>query len=287
MDWNLCPLATRIVSSPEKGNAPHCAALFSESERRNVETQLHHAQRLQSLGAYAGSIAHDFNSLLTGILGNACLASDYVSEGTPMHQCLTEIEHLSLRAAELVNQILVFASNKPSEKSEVSLNDLVKDTANLCRTAVGKDINILFDLEETEQTVLADPVQIRQVLLNLVTNAAEALPYRSGTIQVRTGLKIVDPMNEDRDSKLCAGTYVYLEVDDDGCGMEEWVKNRIFEPYFTTKPRGCGFGMATVWNIVESHQGFVHLTSHPGCGTRCTVYFPTVMAPTCPCGQQW
>ena len=249
----------------------------SEQERRRLEAQIQHVQKLESLGVLAGGIAHDFNNLLVGMLGHAGLALADLPPDSPARHRIQQIETCALRAAELTNQMLAYSGKAPFVVQPTDLNAVVQEMADLLQTAVGKRAALQLRLTADLPAVLADGVQLRQVVMNLITNASDAIGERGGTISVATGV-----MHATRAylEEACVGTpaeageYVYIEVADDGCGMDADTRARIFEPFFTTKFTGRGLGLAAVLGIVRGHRGSVHLDTATGRGTTFRVIFP-------------
>jgi two-component system, cell cycle sensor histidine kinase and response regulator CckA len=250
----------------------------AELEKKHMEQQLRETQKLESLGVLAGGIAHDFNNLLTGILGNASLARDRLAPNDELNEPLRQIERASSRAAELCQQMLAYAGKGRFIVEPVDLSSLVDDTAKLLDLSVARRAILDLRLERPLPPVLADATQMRQIVMNLVLNAAEAIPHAQGRIVVTTGR-----MNVDRAflsaarvaAGLSEGEAVFLEVTDNGSGMDRATLDRIFEPFFTTKFTGRGLGLAAVLGIVRSHQGVLHVQSEPGRGTT----FRLVLAP--------
>jgi len=250
---------------------------LAEEERRKVQVKLLHAQKLESLGVLSGGIAHDFNNLLVGILGNAGLALQELPADATARDTLRDIETAALRAAELTRQLLAYAGKGQFVVGPVSLSQLVEEMGNLLATAVAKNARLDFQFPERIPTIEADATQLRQVVMNLITNASEAIGTASGTITVRTGV-----MDADRgylaDTQLGvglpAGRYAFVEVLDDGHGMHPATQARIFDPFFTTKFTGRGLGLAAVLGIVRAHRGAIRVTSAPGRGTTIRILLP-------------
>ncbi|QYM79486.1 response regulator [Horticoccus luteus] len=255
----------------------------AEHERHLLQKNIQETQKLESLGVLAGGIAHDFNNLLTSILGYASLTRLDASLGTQSAQYLAQIERASLRAADLCKQMLAYAGKGRFVVQHVNLNELVEDTTQLLRVSVSKKASLRFALAAEPITIQADPTQMRQLVMNLVINASEAIGDRSGTIVVATGLVHADAdylarAHFARD--LPVGEYCFLEVADDGSGMDRDTAARIFDPFFTTKFAGRGLGLAAVQGIVRGHQGAINVYSEPGRGTTFKVLFPAaVQAP--------
>ena len=246
-------------------------------ERQRFELQVQQTQRLESLGVMAGGIAHDFNNLLTTILGRANLMRFQLDAGSPFREDLLEIEKASSRAAELCRQMLAYAGKGRFVLETLSLSRLVEEMAHLLEVSIPKKIRFRRQLAEGIPLIEADATQLRQVVMNLVINAAEAIAKDEGAIEVSTGVMECDEAFLRRNSPIvppAPGQYVYLEVADTGHGMDAETRVRIFDPFFTTKFVGRGLGLATVLGIVRSHHGSLKLDSEPGKGTTFRVLFP-------------
>jgi PAS domain S-box-containing protein len=254
----------------------------AERERKQMERNLQEAQKLESLGVLAGGIAHDFNNLLTGVLGNASLASTDLGPGSPVQPYLEQIETAALRAADLCKQMLAYSGKGRFFIQRLDLNNLITETAELLQISVSKKASLSLKLAASLPAVLADATQLRQVVMNLVINASEALGDRAGSIYVATGAVQVDSsfLEETHLSPdLPAGEYVFLDVMDDGVGMSQEVQRRIFDPFFTTKFTGRGLGLAAVLGIVRGHKGALKVYSEEGVGTTFKVLLPATNGP--------
>jgi PAS domain S-box-containing protein len=248
-----------------------------EQERRSLEQRMAQTQKLESLGVMAGGIAHDFNNLLTPILGDASLALMDLPEDSPIRTRLQRIQKAAQRAASLTNQMLSYAGTGPLLVEAVDLTSLVEETGRLLESAVSGRAAMRFELTADTPPVDGDPAQLTQVVMNLITNAADALAGREGRVAIRTGTTLLDREAIDRlllGDSLPSGSYVYVEVEDDGPGMSEEVRARIFDPFYTTKFAGRGLGLAAVLGIVRRHRGAIHIETAPGSGTRFRVLFP-------------
>jgi signal transduction histidine kinase/CheY-like chemotaxis protein len=239
--------------------------------------QLLHAQKLESLGVLAGGIAHDFNNLLAVVLARAELCLQQSGAGNLGADHLSIIRDTALEARMLTRQLLSYAGKGQFLLTTLDLNEIVGSIAQLLRASTSKGIRLEVELAAEVIPVRGDPTQIRQIVLNLVTNAAEAIDPRTGTINVRTGLTNVD----DRTlrsaclaTELPSGRYAFLEVADDGCGISEEVRSRLFDPFFTTKFSGRGLGLAAVLGIVKSHSGTILLHTCPSQGSSFRVLLP-------------
>lgn len=249
----------------------------AEEERRKLETKLQHTQKLESLGELAGGIAHKFNNLLTGILGNASLATMNLTKDSHANESVKLIENAALQAAELTNQMLAYAGKGKYLVKKHDLSSLVKNTSRLIETAVSKKIKIEYDLASKLSAFEADDSQMQQVIMSLINNSADAIGNKSGTIKVSTGAMEVDGdflSQTILEEKLPAGAYVYIEVGDTGCGISEEMQLKIFDPFFSTKFVGRGLGLAAVLGIVRSHHGVIKLDSKPDKGTNIKILFP-------------
>ncbi|MEM7410039.1 MAG: ATP-binding protein [Myxococcota bacterium] len=249
-------------------------ALENERARRRLEEAMTESQSLESLGVLAGGVAHDFNNLLTGILGNASMLPGDSPEDTAT--LAEEIALSAEQARDLTDQLMTYAGRSRSVRGAVSVSALVRDVDSLARTALPADVSLRFHLSDAPSTVIADAGQLRQVVLNLITNAGAAID-RFGTVTVRTGREEAAPGGVIPDIAL-AGPIVFLEVEDDGSGMDEDLTSRIFDPFFTTKPAGRGLGLSAVLGIVRSHGGNIHVYTESGRGTRIRVSVPFVDA---------
>jgi PAS domain S-box-containing protein len=248
-----------------------------ERERSELDARMQQAQRLESLGVLAGGIAHDFNNILMAIMGHAELALDDLSPLSPGRDSLAEIVSASKRAADLCGQMLAYAGRSRIEKRSMFLGDLVEDTLHLLKTCISKKAILNLNLEKSLPRMSGDPAQIRQILMNLVINASEAIGERSGVISISTGaLDGSEPFvaNDYVVAPGKPGTYVYIEVSDTGCGMSRDAVQRIFEPFFTTKFAGRGLGLAALLGIVKAHEGALRVSSEPGKGSTFKVLFP-------------
>lgn len=253
------------------------AQLKEEEDRLEFERQLLHTQKLESLGVLAGGIAHDFNNLLLTILGNVELAALKIEPKSSAHRLLDQAMMAARRAADLTSRLLAYSGKGVYVISRLNLNDLVNENASLFRTAVSRTISIEMSPSPHLPDVMGDSAQIQQVIMNLITNASEAIEIQSGRIRISTGQQTYDraSLSASRlEEKPAPGHFVYLEVSDNGTGMSEQVQQRIFDPFFTTKFAGRGLGMSAVLGIVKAHSGALFLDSSPGGGTTIRVIFP-------------
>ncbi len=259
------------------------ADLRAKEQQQKDDRQLLHSQKLESLGVLAGGIAHDFNNLLTGILGYASLSRMRVPQNDPIVGDMKRIETATERAAELCQQLLAYAGRGQFVVKPVDLNTLTQEMAQLLGTVLSKKAVLKYDLTSGLPRVQADATQLRQVVMNLITNASDALETRSGVITLTTGLIDADAhsLAEIQDAEeLTPGRYVYLEVSDTGCGMTDDVRAKIFDPFFTTKFTGRGLGLAAVQGIVRAHRGAIQVHTQLGKGTTFQALFPALDHPS-------
>ncbi len=254
----------------------------AEVDKLAMERKLLESQKLESLGVLAGGIAHDFNNLLTGIMGNASLLSYDLPQTSPLHPHLRQIESAALRAAELCQQMLAYSGKGRFVVGPIDLGSLVQETVPLLRASIGKSVRLQFRFAENLPNVMADHTQMRQILMNLVINASDAIGDRTGDIILTTGTVEADAAllrRAEHGAATHPGTYVYLEVKDSGCGMNEETRARIFDPFFTTKFAGRGLGLAAVLGIVRGHQGALFVESTGGHGSAFRLFLPAQSAP--------
>jgi len=254
----------------------------AEQERLELQSKIQHTQKLESLGVLAGGIAHDFNNLLMAILGNVNMALQEIDNFSPLGEYLEDIEMASHRAADLCRQMLAYSGQGQFIISKINLTALVREMVHILEVSVSKRALLQYDFAESLPPVCADATQMRQIIMNLIVNASEALGDQNGVIRISTDVMHCDAtyLCQSRiEEDLPEGRYVYLEVTDNGCGMDEKVQNRIFEPFFTTKFTGRGLGMAAVLGIVRGHRGALRINSQPGQGSTFRVLFPAVEGP--------
>jgi PAS domain S-box-containing protein len=249
----------------------------AEEERRRLEEKMRQAQKLESLGVLAGGIAHDFNNLLVGVLGNAGLALMEVDDDSPAREYIESIETAAIRAADLCRQMLAYSGKGAFVIQPLDLSLLAQEMLGLMKVSISKKVLLDGVFSRGLPLIQADATQVRQIVMNLVTNAGEAMGEKGGVLSIRTGLRRIDDeyraacyMHEAPLSDEC----VFLSVADSGVGMDEATRSRIFDPFFTTKFTGRGLGLAAVLGIVRGHRGGIRVESEPGRGTTFTVLFP-------------
>ncbi|MFP4350215.1 MAG: PAS domain S-box protein [Desulfococcaceae bacterium] len=251
------------------------------TDRKQMEDRLRQAQKMEAIGALAGGIAHDFNNLLFPILGISEMLLEDLPPGDPNHDSAGEIYKAARRAGELTNQILSFSRQTDHKKSPIEVQAILKEVLKLSRATIPAYIDILQDIQKDCGPVLADPTQVHQIAMNLITNAYHAVEPEGGRISVRLR-EIGESPAEMTDTPLRPGRYVRLTVSDTGCGIEPAVMEKIFEPYFTTKKKGkgTGLGLSVVYGIVKEHGGEIRVSSELGQGTAFDVYLPVVKPPS-------
>ncbi len=247
----------------------------SETSYRRIEEHMQQSQKTESLGVLAGGVAHDFNNLLTPILGYVDLARARVSD-QEADDYLGKIKWAAEKLAELCHQMLTYSGKGQFRKSPISLNERLQEFYELARATVPRSVQLDVQLGDSLPDINADPTQMDQVLLNLLINASEAIGEAPGTITVSTGLEEITELSEAIEfcGEVGRGDYVYFEVADDGPGISEKDRERLFEPFFSTKFAGRGLGMAVVYGILRAHDGAIRIRSHQGTGTEIRVYLP-------------
>lgn len=266
----------------------------AEEDRRKLEQQMQTAQKLESLGLLAGGIAHDFNNILVGILGNACLAQEELAESSPARQRLSRIVSAGQRASKIIHQILAYAGRSRTDPNPVNLNRAIEETVEFMRPSIAPRVDLRCELDEDLPLIEADSGQLEQILTNLLLNSVEAIGElaaeagseaasqavgkvtfaTAGTYLSETAAEVSFP-----GQGLKPGSYVSLSVRDSGCGMSAATLERIFEPFYTRKPRGRGLGLAAIRGIVRGHSGGIRVESTLGVGTTFTIVLPALNAP--------
>ena len=250
-----------------------------EEQRLLLERRMQETQKLESLGVLAGGIAHDFNNLLVGVLSNAelaLLAAEHAGAVPEILERLHDVRNAALHAAELTNQMLAYSGRGHFDVRPLHLSDVLCEMGHLLVASISKKAHVKYELSDELPAVEADIAQMRQVIMNLIINASDALEARAGTILVRTGVEQVGEHVADLHGpgSLAPGSYVFLEVTDDGCGMNDDTRARLFEPFFTTKFTGRGLGLSAVQGIVRGHGGGIVLRTAVGAGTTLRVLLP-------------
>ena len=287
------PFHAELSVSPlksEDGNQTRFVAVMhdiserkrSAEEHRRMEEQMLHAQKLESLGVLAGGIAHDFNNILMSIIGNADLALMRINKESPAVENLRHIENASARAADLAKQMLAYSGKGKFVVENLDLNILLEEMLHMLEVSISKKAVLRLNLGSHLPAVEVDATQLRQIVMNLVINASEAIGDKSGVIAITTGCMDCDKnylKNVWLSENLGEGMFVYLEVADTGCGMTRETVSKLFDPFFTTKFSGRGLGMSAVLGIVKGHQGAIRVYSEPGKGSTLKILLPASSRP--------
>jgi len=272
-------VATRDPATQEVTGA--LVTLLDITERKRFEDKLRQTQKLESLGVLAGGIAHDFNNLLVTILGNASFAKSIAGGDPQLGPLLDQIELGARRAAELTRQMLDYSGEGKLKVERLDLADAVREMARLLSAMIPKQVELHYKFQEGLHPVEVDATQIRQVLMNLITNAAESLGEHAGRVTIALEQRFLPDSELEgyEHHQLKAGNYVVLSVKDTGSGMSEETRRRVFDPFFTTKFQGRGLGMAAVLGIVRGHHGAIRIDSREGAGTEVRMLLPVRVAP--------
>ena len=276
-DGTRFPMYLAVGEADVDGRRLFTGIVRDLTEVKRTEEALRDTQKLESLAVLAGGIAHDFNNLLVGILGNASLALEELPPDSPIREHLQDVQTSAQRAAELARQMLAYSGRGQFIIEDVDLNSLVEETGQLLRITVASGTTFQYQLEPSLPPVEGDATQLRQVLMNLVMNASDALGDDAGLVTIRTGMTTVDHVylaGTYLGADIAEGTYVSIEVSDSGVGMSPEVMERMFDPFFTTKFTGRGLGLAAVLGIVRAHHGTIRVQSEPGKGTTVQLLLP-------------
>ncbi len=248
-----------------------------EDQKKQIESQMLHVQKLESLGVLAGGIAHDFNNILMAIIGNADLALMTMTSAPSASNYIHEIKHAARRAADLAHQMLAYSGKGHFIIEPLDINKSICEITALLDVSVSKKATLNLELTDDLPRVKADSTQLCQIIMNLVINASEAIEDNNGNISIHTGVVDCNRSFFSKawiDDKLPEGKYVYIQVTDTGCGMDKDTQTKLFEPFFTTKFTGRGLGMSAVLGIIRGHKGTITVHSEPGKGSTFTVYLP-------------
>ncbi len=263
----------------EKGEPIGSIALGRDvTATKLLEAELAQARKMESVGTMAGGIAHDFNNILFMITGNAELAMEDIPEWNPVHNNLKEIKSAGLRAADIVNQLLNFSRKADQEFKPIRAVTVFKDVLEFLRSTIPTTIEFRKQLPDIETTILGDPTQINQMMMNLCINASQAMEATGGILDIAVDHITLDETAVERHSDLAPGDYLKITISDTGPGIEPQIMGRIFDPYFTTKDvgKGSGMGLAVVHGIVKNHIGAITVDSQPGEGATFTILFPVI-----------
>ena len=277
-DGTTFPVEISTVLYGSQDSETRSSVFFRDiTERKRAEERLRDGQKLESLGLLAGGIAHDFNNILVSVIGNASLAQEKLPAGHPVVEILERVVQSGHQAAHLTHQMLAYSGKGKFVVETLNLSALIADMSAFVQESIAQRISIHFQLEDGLPPIEADRGQVQQVFVNLATNAADAIGRRDGMILVKTGIREVDGQFVRRRPEagdLAPGRYVYLDVTDSGCGMDEATRTRIFDPFYSTKFTGRGLGLAAVAGIVRGHKGAITVSSEPDRGSCFTVLFP-------------
>lgn len=272
-------LARQWLIMDEKGEPLHKLELVRDiSEKKKLESELRQAHKMEAVGTLAGGIAHDFNNILAAIMGYIELIQFEIDDDSTFHQNLDQVLKASFRAKDLVNHILTFSRQRDQEKKPISLRIILKEALKLLRATIPTTIQIKTVIPEANSTVLADPTQIHQVIMNLCTNAYHAMPSKGGIIEIVLETETLSEEDVVALPEILPGDFVKISIKDNGEGISPDIKDRIFDPYFTTKEigTGTGMGLSVVHGIVKSHHGIIKVDSNIGKGTTFSVLFPLI-----------
>jgi len=267
--WMLVTSSPRFVGTQFTG---YVGTIVDITDLKRTHGELLAAQKLESLGVLAGGIAHDFNNLLGSIAANSELVLSELSGSSPAYDEVESIRNVAGRAAEIVSQMMAYAGQEDTVFEPVDLPGLIKEMLELLKVSISKRATLNVALPEKLPAIRANAAQLRQVVLNLITNASEALGEQEGVISIAATQVQSDPSGSA--PNLPRGDYIRLEISDSGCGMTEEVQFKIFDPFFTTKFSGRGMGLAAVKGIVRSHDGAINVVSAPRQGSRFEILLP-------------
>lgn len=250
-----------------------------EKERSALEQKVRQAEKLDSLGVLAGGIAHDFNNILMIVMGHAELALEWISKISAARENIRDIVDATQRAADLCRQMLAYAGKDTFNFEITNLSELIGEMIDIIKTSISNKTILNVYLSQGALPILADPGQIRRIIMNLITNASEAIGDQEGVIDLKVDVTQCDEdylLLKGLNEKTAPGTYVYFEISDTGCGIANDVRERIFDPFYSTKFTGRGLGLASVMGIVRVHRGALDVISEPGKGTTVKVFFPVM-----------
>jgi two-component system cell cycle sensor histidine kinase/response regulator CckA len=251
--------------------------LIDVTQRKRLEEQLNHSMKMEAVGRFAGSIAHDFNNLVTAILGYSDLCLRVLDEKDSLYADISEIKHAANMAADLTKKLLYFSKKQKIRPANINLNRILSEMDGMLRRLLGEEIEFTTALDPRLCVIKADPSQIEQVIMNLVVNARDAMP-KGGRLTIKTRHVRIHATGEKQDLELTPGSYVMLSIEDTGMGMDAQTKFHIFEPFFSTKPKdkGTGLGLSTVYAIMKNNRGVIKVESARGKGSVFSLYFPAL-----------
>jgi len=268
-----------VSASPvkdEKGEVTHLVFVSRNiTERKRLEEQLRHSQKFESIGLLSGGIAHDFNNILTAIIGYANLLQMKIDKESPLSRYVQQIITSSDRAAELVKNLLAYTRKQIINLVNLDINTPIRNVEGLLKRLLEENIELHMNLSGDSLMVMADPIQIEQVLMNLATNARDAMP-KGGKLIIETNRCMIDEDFIERFGYGRIGKYAKISVTDTGEGIDKQILGKIFDPFFTTKEvgKGTGLGLSMVYGIIKQHKGFINVNSEVGKGTSFVIYLP-------------
>jgi PAS domain S-box-containing protein len=278
-DGTEFPVELSLATMNIKGKWCALGVLRDISDRKALESQLLQSQKLEAIGQLAGGVAHDFNNILTGIIGFTTLAMMKMDKDDPLMEYLDHVIIAANRAADLTKSMLIFSRKQAINPQPVNLNQIISKIEKFLKRIIGEDIELELSMEQEVLTINADSGQIEQVLMNLAANARDAMP-KGGLMSIGSGKVEIDHNFMASNGYSEPGTYAVLSFSDSGEGMDETVCKKLFEPFFTTKEvgKGTGLGLSIVYGIVKQHKGFINVYSQPGIGTTFKIYLPLTQA---------
>jgi PAS domain S-box-containing protein len=275
-DGSLRIMEVSAARTNYRGEPVSLAYLRDITDYKNLHDQLRQSQKMEAIGTLAGGIAHDFNNILAAIMGFAEMIEEDIPLGKPKVEHVQRVIHAASRGKELVQQILAFSRKAEYARYPVSLSAIAKETSQLLRASIPTTIDIILDLTATSDTILATPVEVQQILMNLVANAAHSMREKGGILHISIKDMYIDSQSPVLEGEMVPGEYAELVVSDTGTGMARDLMERIFEPFFTTREvgQGTGMGLAVVYGIVKGLHGSIRVESEPGVGSTFTIFFP-------------
>jgi len=275
--WYRC--IDKTIQWP-KGKTVRFEMAIDITDQKKAEEQLRQAQKMEAIGTLAGGIAHDFNNILAGILGYTELAQDDAGQDSPVQEYLVEILKSTTRARDLVKQILTFSRKSHEEQKPILLHPVIQEATKLLRSIIPTTIEIKQNINDTTGMVNADSTQMHQIVMNLCTNAAHAMPGTEGVLEIELSLVVITQESMSNYHNISPGPFLELKISDTGTGIDSKIIHRIFEPFFTTKnkEKGTGMGLAVVHGIVKDHGGDISIDSQLGKGTTFRIMLPQIIA---------
>ncbi|MBN2695672.1 response regulator [bacterium] len=280
LDKNLEKRVEILINSKLSEARKECFELYIQdiTQTKKLKNQLLQSQKLESIGTLSAGIAHDFNNILSVIRGNIDFAGGVKNDNNELVSIINEIDVATQKAQDIVAQLLSFSRKNSVEKTAIYINSIIKESIKLLRASIPKNIDIVQDLDLNEEAILANPTQIHQIIINLVTNASHAMEKKGGKITIKTQIVYFSSLDSKKYIDLKEGCYLKLSIIDTGHGIPPSIKDKIFDPYFTTKEvgKGTGMGLSVVLGIVKNHLGAIDLYTEEGKGSEFKIYFPLI-----------